>query len=79
MSESNIRVGDDVKVLSGVHEGKRGRVLLIREPDDVLFEKGKQPIVGLLSETMALVEYRDDFSATGVSEVGVPVRRLEKR
>lgn len=76
-----VRIGDDVKVVSGAHEGTRGRIVLIREPDDVLFEKGKQPLTGLLHETMALLEYRDVNAAdgSGTTQVAVPVRRLETR
>ncbi len=75
----SVHVGDEVRVVSGAHEGKRGRVMLIREPDEILFERGQQPITGLLRETMALVEYSDPNSPEGFSQVGVPVRRLETR
>lgn len=79
MAKDSVRVGDDVRVASGTYEGKRGRVVLIREPDDILFEKGRQPLTGLLSESMALIEYQDVNAPGGTSQVGVPVRRLETR
>lgn len=65
------RVGDQVRVDGGVHDGKRGFIGLIRRESDVLFEQGSRPLVGLLKEDMALVKTTDG------EEVGVPVRRLK--
>lgn len=65
------RVGDQVRVDGGVHDGKRGFVGLIRRENDILFETGKQPLTGLLKEDFALVKTQDG------EEVGVPVRRLK--
>ena len=74
-----VKVGDQVRIQSGLHEGRSGRVLLVRDTDDVLFEHGKQPLTGLLTEPMALVEYSDPHAEGGMSQVGVPVRRLVTR
>ena len=79
---SDIRVGDDVRVVSGIHEGTSGRVVKIATPDDVLFADSKRPLAGsFLKEDMALIQHRQTnaFNEVSVEEVAVPVRRLERR
>lgn len=62
---SNVQVGDDVKVISGDHEGRAGRVIYMRNVQS-----------GFKEEPYALVEYLD---INGRDEISVPVRRLEKK
>ena len=78
---SDIRVGDDVRVTSGTHEGIAGRVVKVATPEDVLFTDSKRPLTGLLKEDMALIQYRqvNAFNEVSAEEVAVPVRRLERR
>lgn len=63
-----IQPGCDVKVISGPHEGRAGRVLQTR---DVSLD-GREP------ETYAIVEYaeRNVFKEVYVDQISVPVRRL---
>jgi hypothetical protein len=69
------RTGDRVKVEGGPYDGRTGRVEQVKGPDDVLFERGSRPLVGLLNEDMALVTFEHD-KGDGSGQVGVPVRRL---
>ena len=70
------RVGDRVRVEGGPYDGRVGRIGMVRTPTDILFERGKQPITGILHEDMALVTFEQQHG-DGTDEVGVPVRRLK--
>ena len=67
---NDIRPGDDVKVVSGPHEGRAGRVLLTR---DISLDQ-RDP------ETYAIVEYRQQncFNELNIDQISVPVRRLQR-
>ena len=67
---SDIRPGDSVKVISGPHEGRAGRVLYTRD----LSLDNREP------ESYAIVEYaqRNVFNEMNVDQISVPVRRLER-
>lgn len=64
---SEIQRGDDVKVVSGPHEGRAGRVLMTR---DISLD-------GRDAETYAIVEYAQQncFQEMNVDQISVPVRR----
>jgi hypothetical protein len=76
MNQRDARVGDRVKVEGGPYDGRVGRIGLVRSSTDILFEQGKQPITGLLTEDMALVKFEQD-PGDGSGEIGVPIRRLK--
>lgn len=65
----NVNVGDQVRVVSGPHEGRGGTVTYIK------------PInIGTSDpEEFAIVRYPDDRVEGGVDEISVPVRRLARR
>lgn len=61
-------VGDTVRVISGDHEGRQGKIIYLR---DVALDM-REP------ERYALVEYAEQncFKETHVDHISVPVRRL---
>jgi ribosomal protein L24 len=65
------QVGDDVAVVSGPHEGRKGRIVYIRE---VSLDNRE-------AERYAIVEYSEKncFDEVGVDHISVPVRRLAPR
>lgn len=68
---SDIRVGTQVDVVSGPHQGRAGRVLQFR---DIALDN-REP------ETYAVVEYAETncFKEVQVDHISVPVRRLAPR
>lgn len=64
-----IQLGDNVKVASGPHEGRGGRV-----------ERIQSIIIGYADpEPYAIVQYPDESGPGGYDSVSVPVRRLQLR
>jgi hypothetical protein len=63
--------GRDVDVVSGPHEGRGGRVLMIRD----MAIDGREP------EGYAIVEFsaRNCFNETYTDQISVPIRRLALR
>jgi hypothetical protein len=63
--------GRDVDVVSGPHQGRSGRVLMIQ---DIEID-GRDP------EGYAIVEYREKncFDETQTDQISVPIRRLSLR
>jgi hypothetical protein len=61
-------IGDTVRVISGDHEGRQGKIVYLR---DVSLD-AREP------ERYALVEYAEQncFKETHVDHISVPVRRL---
>lgn len=70
MNNLDIRPGDDVKVVSGPHEGRAGRVLLTRP---ISIDQRE-------AEDYAIVEYRQQncFNEVNIDQISVPVRRLAR-
>lgn len=71
MSANDVRlaqVGDTVRVISGDHEGRQGKIVYLR---DVSLDN-RDP------ERYALVEYAEQncFKEVHVDQISVPVRRL---
>jgi hypothetical protein len=67
----DIRIGEDVSVVSGPHEGRNGRVIQLRE----------MSINNADPEPWAIVEFsqRNCFDEVDVDQISVPVRRLAQR
>jgi len=61
-------VGDQVRVVSGDHQGRQGRIVYLRE----VSLDNREP------ERYALVEYAEEncFKEVHVDQISVPVRRL---
>lgn len=68
---SNVAVGSDVKVVSGPHEGRSGRVVYTRD----FSLDGREP------EPYAVVEFQAVNAADQLytDQISVPVRRLAPR
>jgi hypothetical protein len=64
---TKVDVGDDVRIISGDHEGRSGRVVYRRD----FSMGGREP------EPYLLVEYLDTTGA--VDQISVPARRTEKK
>ena len=81
------RVGDRVRVNGGPYDEKVGRVVMVKTPEDVLFEGSGKPIAASSffrdkygsPLDMALVELQSPIELQGgtVDQIGVPIKRLE--
>jgi hypothetical protein len=67
----DVRIGEDVAVISGPHEGRNGRVIQLRD----LAINNSDP------EPYAIVEFtqRNCFDEVDTDQISVPVRRLAQR
>lgn len=64
---SEVGIGDDVKVVSGPHEGRSGRVVYMRQV--AIDGRGEEPY--------AIVEFMDTNG--GVDHISVPARRTARK
>lgn len=71
VSDREARVGDNVAVVSGPHEGRSGTIAALRE---VQREWGEAEWYALLD-----FEYTDCFGEVNKDQIAVPVRRLKPR
>lgn len=87
MSDKPVRIGDRVRIEGGRWDGNTGRVVMIRTPEEVLFNKSPEAFMGSafmhdnVGEPidMALVEFPQPLEMVGgkLDSVGVPLRRLK--
>lgn len=88
MANKPVQVGDRVRIDGGRWDGNSGRVVMIKQPEEVLFRDAPDAIMGesFLHDKdgspieMALVQFSSPLDMVGgkLDSVGVPLKRLKQ-